>query len=364
MRPLVTIAIPTLNRLHYLKEAANSALSQTYENIEVLIGDDGQTESIRNWSENITRLEPKLRYQRNERNLGLAGNWNALADAARGEFLVIIGDDDRLLPDFVSKLVNAILPDATVAFSNLHLINSEGGRLEAATIEHARSYNRDSLVPGEVVNAEAVVWQNSVPISAALMRTSDVRGLRFKEDLNTPEIEFFIRLAQGGGKFVFVPDYLSEYRVHPHSETALGLRGERLAEYLLKISVAPDIEPYKRAFMASLLINSISRCLQYGEWDRARRLLSSEYYPRLRIRKPQAQRFTKEDRLHIPNAESRDKLALLRYFLRRSAQSLCAGLPEVIGRPAYRLMQGLNFRFKKIALHLSTGTMKTNRSNR
>jgi glycosyltransferase involved in cell wall biosynthesis len=70
MRPLVTIAIPTLNRLHYLKEAANSALSQTYENIEVLIGDDGQTESIRNWSENITRLEPKLRYQRNERNLG------------------------------------------------------------------------------------------------------------------------------------------------------------------------------------------------------------------------------------------------------------------------------------------------------
>ena len=286
MRPLVTIAIPTFSRLHYLKEAVGSALSQTYENIEVLIGDDGQTESIHAWSQDLISRESRARYQRNERNLGLAGNWNALADAARGEFIVIIGDDDRLLPDFVGKLIDSILPDANVAFSNLHLINSEGDRLEPETIGHTRFYHRDALPAGEIANAESVVWQNSIPISAALMRTSDVRRLRFKEDLNTPEIELFIRLAQEGGRFVFVPDYLSEYRVHPDSETAVGLRGERLAEYLLSIPVAPEIEPYKRQFMASLLINSVSRCLQHGEWGRARRLLSSEYYPALRQARP------------------------------------------------------------------------------
>ena len=105
---LVTIAIPTFNRLDYLKEAVASALAQTYERIEVLIGDDGTTEAIREWCQSLASREARVRYQRNEKNLGLAGNWNALVDAARGRFLVIIGDDDRLLPDFVEKLVSII----------------------------------------------------------------------------------------------------------------------------------------------------------------------------------------------------------------------------------------------------------------
>lgn len=351
MRPLVTIAIPTFSRVHYLKEAVESALSQTYENIEVIIGDDGQAQSIQVWSEGIASREPKIRYQRNESNLGLAGNWNALADAARGEFLVIIGDDDRLLPDSVSKLVDAILPDRSAAFSNLHLIDSDGNRMETETIQHTRFYNRDILPAGEIANAEAVVWQNSVPISAALVRTSDVRRLRFKEDLNTPEIELFIRLAQEQGRFVFVSDYLCEYRVHPHSETAIGLRGERLAEYLLKIPVAADIEPYKREFMASLLINSVSRCLKHGEWRRARRLLNSEYYPGFKFGRPRHRPAIARRRSHISNIESKAP----GYFLRRTAQGLCASLPESIGRPAYMLLQGFNFRFRKI---------KTDRPNR
>lgn len=342
MRPLVTIAIPTFSRLHYLKEAVESALSQTYENIEVIIGNDGQSRSIQAWGEEIASREPKIRYQHNERNLGLAGNWNALADAARGEFLVIIGDDDRLLPDFVSKLVDAILPDKSVAFSNLRLIDGDGNRMQAETIQHTRSYRRDTLPSGEIANAEAVVWQNSVPISASLVRASDVRRLRFKEDLNTPEIELFIRMAQEQGRFVFVPDYLCEYRVHPHSETAIGLRGERLAEYLLEIPVASDIEPYKREFMASLLINSVSRCLKHGEWSRARRLLNSEYYPGLKFA----------------------RLRTSKYLLRRTVQELCASLPESIGRPAYMLLQSFSFRFKKLSLHLSNETLKTGRSDR
>jgi glycosyltransferase involved in cell wall biosynthesis len=338
MRPLVTIAIPTFSRVHYLKEAVAAALSQTYENVEVIIGDDGQSESIRVWGEEVANREPKIRYQRNGRNLGLAGNWNALADAARGDFIVIIGDDDRLLPDFVSKLVDAISPGGSVAFSNLHLIDGDGNRMEAETVQHTRFYHRDVLQAGEIASAEAVVWQNSVPVSASLMRTSDVRNLRFKEDLNTPEIELFIRLAQGRGRFVFVSDYLCEYRVHPDSETAVGLRGERLAEYLLKIPVAAEIEPYKREFMASLLINSVSRCLKHGEWDGARRLLNSEYYPGFRFERPQ----------HRLAIAQRRPPASSTYFLRRTAQGLCASLPESIGRPAYMLLQGFNFRFRKI----------------
>lgn len=364
VRPLVTIAIPTFSRVHYLKKAVESALSQTYENIEVIIGDDGQSESIQAWGKEIASREPKIMYQRNERNLGLAGNWNALADAARGKFLVIIGDDDRLLPDFVSRLVDAISPDKNVAFSNLHLVDSDGKRMKTETARHTRFYRRDILPAGEIASAEAVVWQNSVPISAAMIKTSDVRRLRFKEDLNTPEIELFIRLAQEQGRFIFVSDYLCEYRVHPDSETSVGLRGERLAEYLLEIPVAPDVEPYKREFMASLLINSVSRCLKHGEWSRARRLLSSEYYPGFKFGKAQNKSAITQRRSASLNTESKVAPRPSGYLLRRTAQELCASLPESIGRPAYMLLQGFNFRFKKIALNLANEALKTDRPNR
>jgi glycosyltransferase involved in cell wall biosynthesis len=279
-QPFVTIAIPTFNRLRYLKEAVASALAQTYGNIEILIGDDGGTEAIRQWGEALAQREPRVRYQRNPCNLGLAGNWNALADAARGDFIVIIGDDDRLLPDFVDKLLKTMPSDAQMGFTNHYLINSLGERLEAESQQQTREYRRDLLSAGEIIDAEACVWRNSVPMSAALARTADIRRLRFKEDLNTPEIELFLRLAREGGRFFFLPEYLAEYRVHPQSATAVGLRGENLAQYLLPVKVSQEIEPIKRRFMEALLLNSVGDCLRQRKREMALELFSSEYYPR------------------------------------------------------------------------------------
>ena len=141
-RPLVSIAIPTYDRLQYLKEAVASALSQTYERVEVIIGDDGPTNSIRAWCETVAMRDARVRYRRNARNLGLAGNWNALADAARGEFITLIGDDDRLLPDFVGRMVEAARPDADVAFANHYLIDEHGRRLEVESERCTRTYKR------------------------------------------------------------------------------------------------------------------------------------------------------------------------------------------------------------------------------
>lgn len=280
--PLVTIAIPTHNpsRLPYLKEAVAYALAQMYRNIEVFISDDGTAHAIKTWSEGIVAREPRVRYQRNLHNLGLAGNWNALAQGALGEFIVIIGDDDRLLPDFVEKLVSVIQPGARVAFSNHYLINAGGARLEVESKQHTRQYCRDLIPPGELADAEAWVWRNSIPISAALLRTEDVCRLKFKEDLNTPEIELFIRLAQEGGRFRFVPEYLAEYRVHPESATSTGLWGDRLADYLLPMRVREEIEPVKRKFIGSLLVDVVNSSLRQSDRQAALKYFSSEYYPR------------------------------------------------------------------------------------
>lgn len=310
---LVTIAIPTYNRLAYLKEAVASARAQTYRNIEILIGDDGSTPDTQTWAESLAAIDPRIRYQRNETNRGMAGNWNTLVDAARGEFMVILADDDRLLPDFVERLVKASGGGFSVTFSNHFLIDDHGRRLEQESIEFTRHYRRDKLTDGEVADAATSVWQNSVPISAALMRTRDVQRLKFKEDLNTPELEFFARLASENGHFAFCSAYLAEYRMHSASATTTGLRSENMVAHLQRIPVPPHVEPLKREFMAALLVDAVSRSLHRGNRDAAREFLRSSYYPR-------AARGLKSAVRHL-------------------TQEACASLPASIGCHAYRLMQ-------------------------
>lgn len=279
MKPLITIGLPTYKRLAYLKEAVASALAQTYAPIEVLISDDGPGTEIGPWAQALAQQDPRVRYRKNARNLGLAGNWNAVVDAAQGEWLVIIGDDDRLLPDFGEKLMGCNQPGVSLLFSNHHLMDEHGQRLEEVTRQHTVAYARDQLPAGRLVNPELWVWRNAVPISSTLLRMADVRRLRFKEDLNTPEIELFLRLAREGAGFVFCPEYLMEYRTHPQSATTAGLWGERLAEYLLPLETSAEVEPWKRQFMAGLLPGAVTRCLLQGDVARARRFLHSHYYP-------------------------------------------------------------------------------------
>src|SRR5580692_1858936 len=116
--PAVTICLPTFRRLHYLKEAVAAAQAQSLRNIEVLISDDGDSAEIKRWSEGAVQADSRVRYRRNEKNLGLGGNWNECVSAARGEWVVIQGDDDRLLPPFCEVLLSVAAPDSTVLFSN------------------------------------------------------------------------------------------------------------------------------------------------------------------------------------------------------------------------------------------------------
>lgn len=280
---LVTVAIPTMKRLAYLREAVVSALAQSYPDIEVLIGQDpepgGPDAEIREWCLAAARGNAQIRYQLNGRNLGLAGNWNALARAARGFFLVLIGDDDRLTPTFVERLLDARCDACNVIFCNHHVIDAAGEHIPNAGAAFAQRYSRAGLTRGLQVEPERLAWRGAIPMSAALVRTDSVRALGFREDLNTPEMEFFIRLARAGGRFCFVPDYLAEYRVHAESATASGLRLERLARYLLAIEVAADLEAEKAAALRALLPAAVSRCLASGEAAEARRLLLSRYYP-------------------------------------------------------------------------------------
>lgn len=284
-RPLVTIGIPTHSRLQYLMQAVASVQAQTYPNIEVLISqnpsdDSLVTATIADYCKMLAHSDSRFRYQIHPRNLGPPANFNSIADAARGEYLALIGDDDRLMPNSIERMVGAIDSDTVLVFTNRHIIDAAGQRVATKTSEFTRGYGREYLCAGRVPNPELCAWRQACQTECSLVRTSDFRRIRFQEDIDMADVEFFILLAREGGSFVFLPEYLSEYRLHDDSTTGRGFRSNyELLRRLLVLPVSPEVEPYKRKLLEILMHGAIGRCLQEGDVRQGARLLADPYYP-------------------------------------------------------------------------------------
>jgi glycosyltransferase involved in cell wall biosynthesis len=101
---LVTIGIPAYDRPLALERAIRSALAQDHRAIEVLVSDDASPDAA------VTRTvlalaaeDPRVRFVRQPRNLGHAGNYQWLLDAARGEYFMWLSDDDWIDPQYVTR---------------------------------------------------------------------------------------------------------------------------------------------------------------------------------------------------------------------------------------------------------------------
>lgn len=101
--PLVSICIPTYNRAGMINRAIESALGQTYRNIEVIVVDNASSDN----TDVVVAAyaDERLSYVKNERNLGLFGNFNRCIELATGKFLHILHSDDYIDPDFTARCV-------------------------------------------------------------------------------------------------------------------------------------------------------------------------------------------------------------------------------------------------------------------
>ena len=100
IEPTITIAIPVYNREHLVKKALESALRQPERDLEVLVVDNASTDGT--WEVLSSFPDPRLRLVRNDRNLGLFGNFNRCIFLARGRYVVTLCSDDMLLDGFLA----------------------------------------------------------------------------------------------------------------------------------------------------------------------------------------------------------------------------------------------------------------------
>jgi glycosyltransferase involved in cell wall biosynthesis len=123
-KPKVSICVPTYNRKKYLKETLESIFSQTYEDYEVIVVDDGSTDGTEDM---IKQLGVPITYHWQE-NGGDAAARNRLIELSSGKYISFIDSDDLLFPDTIERLVDVMETESgdVIAYGSYVRIDQDG----------------------------------------------------------------------------------------------------------------------------------------------------------------------------------------------------------------------------------------------
>jgi glycosyltransferase involved in cell wall biosynthesis len=113
--PLVSICIPTYNRASMVHEAIQSAIDQSYENLEILVVDNASSDNIKEVVESFQ--DSRLRLVVNEKNLGLFGNFNRCIELGKGKYIHILHSDDAIDSRFTQTCVEFLESSPSVAMT-------------------------------------------------------------------------------------------------------------------------------------------------------------------------------------------------------------------------------------------------------
>lgn len=140
--PLVSIIIPCYNAGRYLPDAVQSALAQTYANVEVVITDDASSDAataaeVRRILDRDCRISAVF----HERNQGLAAARNSAIRASRGEFILPLDADDKVQPTFLERTVPLLReqPQVGVVYTDSETFGCERARHYAGPFELAKA---------------------------------------------------------------------------------------------------------------------------------------------------------------------------------------------------------------------------------
>lgn len=122
MRTSFTIIIPTYNRFKYLRQAIESALSLDYDNYEIIVSDNASTDSTPLLMQTY-QLNSKVKYIRQEKNIGMTNNWKTALNLANAPWFIILSDDDYFIDNNYLNRVDTLIRSAS---ENLKLVYAEG----------------------------------------------------------------------------------------------------------------------------------------------------------------------------------------------------------------------------------------------
>ena len=196
MPPKISVCIPVKNGGTFLPLAVESVLSQSFDDIELIIVDNCSTDGTTQWVERRAASAPSIRFYRNSTDIGMTANFNACLKQAQGDYVKFLCADDLLLPEGVRRMSRVLDEDPRVSLvvGARRLIDESG-----ATIATRRFAGRDVSVLGPQVINRCIFGGNEIGEPSAVMfrRAAAARG--FQESLaQLMDLEMWFYLLEHG----------------------------------------------------------------------------------------------------------------------------------------------------------------------
>lgn len=220
----ITVGFPVYNGEKFIKEAIDSILNQTFKNFELIISDNASTDNTELICRDYAAQDPRIRYYRNEKNLGAAKNYNRVFELSESEFFKWANHDDIHDIQFLEKCLKALEKNssAILAFPKSILIDEKGQHIEKLfydlDINYTSSYKRikryyecswTKKIAGSKQKRTGVWMPIYGLIRAEALRKTNLIGNYISSD--TILLEELALL----GNFCLVPEYLFFKREHP-----------------------------------------------------------------------------------------------------------------------------------------------------
>ncbi len=256
------ILLPYYGDVALMQDAVRSVLAQDGDDWRLTVVDDGREPGVPEWFEQLA--DPRVRYLRNEHNLGVTGNFNRCVELAEYEYLVLMGCDDLMRPNYL-QVVRAAAdrePTAAMIQPGVQVIGTDGLPFDTLGDRTKRKLYAPkgpgrALLGGEEL-ATSLLRGNWLYFPSICWRTESIKRFGFRTDLGViQDLALVVDLLVAGETLATTPEVCFSYRRHAESESSAkaytGHRFEEAKRFFVETADRLDRHGWPRAAKVSRL---------------------------------------------------------------------------------------------------------------
>lgn len=218
--PLVTVGVPFYNSERFLSDAVKSVINQTYTNLEIILMDDGSTDSSLKIALKFKNRDKRIKVISDGENVGLPKRLNQLSELAKGTYYARMDADDIMFPERISKQITYLLKNPKIDVLGTGLISIDN----STDILGLRKFSSlDKVTLKQTLNGP---WAAHPSVTG---KSSWFKENRYDENLKrAQDFEFWIRTVEKSD-FARTNEPLLFYREASTSSMAKRLKSTRFA---------------------------------------------------------------------------------------------------------------------------------------
>lgn len=229
-QPLVSILVPVYNREAFIEDCLNSALNQDYSNIEVVVCDNGSTDTTWEKCLKFEKINRNVRCFRSEINHGPVFNWQRCFDESVGKYIKFLFSDDLLRRDCITKMVDAFQSNAKceIVFSAATIGTSEAlGKLAYSSKTKSLSeleYISLLIINQAPVSPGAFLFERDSLVGGIMPNPPCLSERDFWRHGGGSDLYMILHPLNPSSKLTHLSEPLVFFRSHPESFTASALK--------------------------------------------------------------------------------------------------------------------------------------------